>query len=128
MWALAIAAVVFSIILPLFMGPLLDRTVGGSALTYKLEYFAINNVGLIPTFLIFAAFVFIVVYALVQNKGKDTGPYVCGMYDYNTTLSCPYFETYVPSNKAMRVAEVFGLITMVAACAVSFMIAFKGGF
>lgn len=125
MWLLAGLAVVLSILLPAFMSNLTDRITGGSALDYTPAYFSIHNVGLIPTFLIFVAFIFIVAYAYLQTKGRQGTPYVGGMYDYKPTLSCPYFETYVPKDKFMRVAEILGLISMVVALAMAVAIPLK---
>jgi len=123
MWALGIGAVTLSVLLPLFMGPLISPIVGSNGLDVTPAYIALNNVGIIPTFLIFIGLVFVVAYKVTDKGARKVKPYTCGMYDYKLALSCPYFDKYIDNKKAMFSVEVIGavllLVVFIGACAVA---------
>ena len=115
LWTLAIGAIVLSVVLPFFLGPLITPIVGTNGLDATVPYFSLNLMGVVPTFLVFMGLLFIVAYAMMDKGARKTEPYVCGMYDYDVALSCPYFEQYIENRKAMFAAELIGMAVIAVA-------------
>jgi ech hydrogenase subunit A len=122
-WTLAIGAVALSVLLPFFAGWLLAPIVGPNEFNVALPYFSLNLMGVVPTFLIFVGLLFVVVYAVKDTGARKTQPYVCGMYDYQLALSCPYFDKYIDNNKAMVRVELIGIAVMTLAFCVALWVA-----
>lgn len=115
MWTLAVGAVALSVLLPFFLSPLVDPIAGFHRLEATLPITYLGRAGAIPTFVIFLALLLGIAYATMETGGKRVKPYTCGMEGYELQLSCPYFESYIDSGKAMLAVEVAGILTLLAA-------------
>jgi ech hydrogenase subunit A len=115
MWSLAAGAVALSVLLPFLVGWLVDPVVGPNRFDATLTYFSLDQMGVIPTFLIFVGLLFVVAYAMMDKGARNARPDTRGMHDLQMPPSCPFFEKHVDDKNAMFRAELIGMAVMAAA-------------